>query len=164
MQCSGINSFIAFKEIKGHMMNTIPKSQHERRQVSKARILRLFHEYKKINNDYFIALDQVRQLEQTRLTIQRTLKHELISNNLNQFVANKHEMTAKLVHGKPRVVIDTSDLVPPNYFSVRLNKIYDMQRIEFDLKKGKKIPGVRLETDKIIDIDLTSKEGESYEL
>lgn len=120
-----------------------------------ARIMKLIEEYQNENNAYYQAADNAYQLKQRKLQIERTIKHEFTINKLREFeVTSGQKGAVKVLPTKPRLVIDIKEAVPADYVSLRMQRLFDMDRIEQDLKNGKQIPGVHLESIETLDIDI----------
>ncbi len=132
----------------------IHQSLVQNEALERERIMALVKEYDKDNIDYYHTLKRARQLEQNRLNVLKALKYALKSTGLDKFQLEKCRSIVKLVPGKQKAVIDAKNAIPSNYVSLRSQMIFDIFKIENDLKQGKTIPGVHLESTDTVDINI----------
>jgi len=131
--------------------------------LTTARIMELIKLYQAEKSNLHEFMHSTYLSKQRALKIARTLKQELSENALTVFEVNaSNKLEVKVLPSQSRAVIDVEDIVPEDYVSLQTQRYFDMQKIEEDLKQGKQIPGVHLESIDALDINVTPINNVSY--
>ena len=128
------------------------------------RIIRLITAYEKGRKALCQYMDLTHQYKQKTIRIVRSLKQELESKELEALkIEASKQLGVKLSPSKMRALVESEEDIPEDYLcQLRTKRLFDMQKIEEDLKKGKKIPGVRLVSDQTVEIDLVPVSERNY--
>ncbi len=122
-----------------------------------SRLIELLKAYHEEVEAYDVSLHETHQHEQNQLMLERIIKNELKLSARNELKINLTEHLAiKVLANKPRAVIDSKEAIPTDYVNLRTQRLLDMKRIEHDLQEGKDIPGVHLEQDDRLNINIES--------
>ena len=132
-----------------------PSPQSSQHVVQTDRMDELLKRQEQAYQTYLTVLSQLDEVKKERAQIERVIRQELAKHATKSLLARNGTTAVMLTPCQTRVVIDSEDNIPLEYVTLFMRRQLNMQRIEADLKRGKKIPGAHLKIDEAIEVKST---------